>query len=461
MNARRRKSEIVFSSMISLILLSSCSTTESVRMQNQSSALKMQKRAISAEMQRVLDREFQLWYPLSIDTIDGGFYSDINYKWQLEGTQNKMIVTQARHVWSTANGAMFYQKDNVLRTVGAHGVKFLKDRMWDKEFGGFYDLVDRRGEPIRENGQIIKRAYGNAFAIYGLAAYYKASGDTAALALAQETFRWLEQHSYDAEYGGYFQFLSREGVPFTEGYRGTPPKDQNSTIHLLEAFTELYKVWPDQELKERLQSLLQIVRDTITTGKGSMVLFFKRDWTPISYRDSNPDVREKNYEFNHVSFGHDVETAYLMLEASEALGMKHDTTTLRTAKRMVDHTLAYGWDQERGGIFDGGYYFRGEDRPTIVRRTKEWWSQIEAFNSLLMMSELFPEEERPYFDAFCAQWEYCKKYLIDDEHGGWYWGGVDIVPTNRTFPKGTIWKGNYHTSRGLINCIKRLGREKR
>jgi len=443
--------------LIVLFLLSSCSTTESTKMQNQLNAVKLRKDTIRVEMQRVLDRGFELWYPLSIDTLDGGFYSDINYKWELEGRQDKMIVTQARHVWATANAAMFYQKDNDLRTIAAHGVDFLKNKMWDREFGGFYNLVDRRGEPLRAGGEIVKQAYGNAFAIYGLAAYFRASGDTSALSLAQETFRWLEQHSYDAQYGGYFQFLSREGVPFTEGYRGAPPKDQNSTIHLLEAFTELYRVWPDQELKERLQSLLRIVRDAITTDKGFMVLFFRRDWTPITFRDSSAAVRERNYELDHVSFGHDIETAYLMLEASEALGIQKDATTLRIAKKMVDHTLAYGWDQERGGIFDGGYYFRGEDRPTIVRRTKEWWSQIEAFNSLLMMSELFPEEEQRYFDAFCAQWEYCKKYLIDNEHGGWYWGGVDIVPNNRTFPKGTIWKGNYHTSRGLINCIRRLG----
>lgn len=456
MRGKRAIAEALFRSMIFLFLLSSCSTMESTRMQNQLNALKTQRRTISAEMQRVLDREFELWYPLSIDTVDGGFYSDINYKWQLEGTQNKFIVTQARHVWSAANASIFYQRENVLRKIAAHGSDFLKEKMWDKQFGGFFNMVNRRGEPLKENGGIVKQAYGNAFAIYGLAAYFSVSGDTSALSLAQETFRWLDQHSYDAEYGGYFQFLSGEGVPFTQGYRGAPPKDQNSTIHLLEAFTELYSVWPDPELKQRLQSLLQIVRDTITTDKGYMVLFFKRDWTPISYRDSSSEVRERNYEFDHVSFGHDIETAYLMLEAAEALGMKNDPVTLNVAKKMVDHTVAWGWDQERGGIFDGGYYFPGEIRPRIVRRTKEWWAQVEALNSLLMMSDLFPEEQQHYYDRFRAQWEYCKTYLIDGEHGGWYWGGVDIVPSNRTFPKGTIWKGNYHTSRSLINCVRRL-----
>jgi cellobiose epimerase len=416
----------------------------------------MTKETIALEMRGVLDQEFRSWYPLSIDTVNGGFYSDINYKWELEGIQDKMIVTQARHVWATANAVMFYQKDNVLRNIGGHGLKFLRTTMWDQEFGGFYDLVNRQGEPIKEDGQIIKRAYGNAFAIYGLAAYYAASGDTVALQLAQKTFSWLERHSYDSLHGGYFQFMSRDGTPLLEGYRGVPPKDQNSTIHLLECFTELYKVWPDRTLQERLFSLLRIVRDTITTDKGYMVLFFNRDWSPISYRDSSSDVREKNYEFDHVSFGHDVETAYLMLEASEALGLKNDTTTLRIAKKMVDHALLKGWDRDRGGLYDGGYYFGRDDRASIVKNTKEWWSQVEALNSFLMMSDLFPNDDLNYYNKFYIQWDYCKKYVIDSEHGGWYWGGVDIVPQNKYSPKGSIWKGNYHTSRALINCIKRL-----
>ncbi len=442
-------------SYLLLLLFGQISAEGKIKLDNDT----MGKDSVRSEMQRVLDDEFRQWYPRSIDTTYGGFFSDIDYQWIVKGRQDKMIVTQARHMWSAANAAMFYQKDNSLRTIALHGFQFLKDRMWDKEFGGFYDLVTQRGEPITENGRIIKRAYGNAFAVYGLAAYFRATGDTTALALAQETFRWLEKHSYDRQSGGYFQFMSREGTSLPDGYRDAPPKDQNSTIHLLEAFTELYRVWPDPVLKDRLQSLLALVRDTITTDKGYMVLFFKRDWTPVSFKQSSPAVREENYEFDHVSFGHDIETAYLMLEASEALGIKNDWKTLKVAKRMVDHSLTFGWDKERGGIYDGGYYLPGEDKPTIIRNTKEWWAQVEALNSCLLFSELFPTDPMHYYDRFRAQWEYCKKYLIDNERGGWYWGGIDIVPNNRFSPKSTIWKCNYHTSRGLINCIDRLNSE--
>lgn len=431
-------------------------TMEHATMEDQLEEVQTIRDTIAAEMRHVLDTELAAWYPRSVDTLHGGFYSDMDYQWNVDGPQEKMIVTQARHVWAAAHAGRFYNTDTSFRHLAAHGVAFLRGTMWDTSCGGFFDLVTREGEPVLEDGRIIKRAYGNAFAIYGLAGYYGASGDTVALHMAQETFRWLEAHSYDSRHGGYFQFMERDGTPMEKGWRGIPPKDQNSTIHLLEALTQLFEVWPDATVRKRLEELLHIVRDTITTSRGYMVLFFERNWTPVSFAKSTPAIREQNYEFDHVSFGHDVETAYLMLEASAALGLKDDTRTLRVAKKMVDHALLYGWDQEHGGFFDGGYYFNGDDRASIVRTTKEWWSQAEALNTLLMMSELFPEESAHYYDKFCAQWDYCKKFVIDQVHGGWYWGGVDRAPEHTHTPKASIWKCNYHTSRALINCIRRI-----
>ncbi|HVN49140.1 MAG TPA: AGE family epimerase/isomerase [Bacteroidota bacterium] len=411
---------------------------------------------VKAGLQRLLTDELTKYYPLVLDTVDGGYLSDVDYRWELNGIQNKMIVTQSRHIWSTSNAVHYFKNDPALLKTAKHGVQFLEDKMWDRDYGGFYDLVDRQGKPLGDEHGNMKTAYGNAFAIYGLAAYYRASGDTAALTLAIETFSWLEKHSYDEVNGGYFQNLQRNGTPFKNNYRTIPPKDQNSTIHLLEALTELYDVWPDAILKKRLASLLHIVRDVITTKKGYMVLFFQQNWTPVSYRDSSAGVREKNYEYDHVSFGHDVETAYLMLEASKALGLQHDTVTLAIGKKMVDHALKNGWDTTHGGIYDGGYYFTFDGHCSILHQTKEWWAQAEAMNSLLLMAQLFPDDTMQYYEKFLRQYAYIEKYLIDHEYGGWYWGGTDIVPALKKSPKASIWKANYHTSRALMNCINRL-----
>ena len=442
--------------LLSSLLLISSLFLSNIRCQIQSENLVIDKDSISIELLNELNKDFSLWYPLSIDTVYGGFFSDIDYKWKLDGTQNKMIVSQARHVWSASNASIFYLHDDELLKIAEHGFQFLKNFMWDKKYGGFYELVDRMGKPVKDSGKVIKTAYGNSFAIYGLAKYYEASGDTTAFNLAKQTFYWLENHSYDSKYGGYLQYISREGEPFKKGYNKTPPKDQNSSIHLLECFTELYKVWKNELLKERLSSMLLLIRDKITTEKGYLNLFFTQDWIPISYRDSSEQTRKQNYYFDHVSFGHDVETAYLMLEASEVLGFKHDSVTLVKAKKMVDHVAKNGWDDEHGGIFDGGYYLDDEQQPVIVKDTKEWWAQVEAMNSFLLISKLFPDGTINYYNMFCRQWSYIKKYLIDNIYGGWYWGGEDKAPKVKYFPKGTIWKVDYHTSRALVNCLKRL-----
>jgi mannobiose 2-epimerase len=330
--------------------------------------------------------------------------------------------------------------------------------MWDSENGGFFNLVDREGNVLKSGkaGQIIKEAYGNAFAIYGLAAFARASGDTATLSLAKKAFVWLDQHSYDPQYGGYFQFLETDGTPLKSGLNGVPPKDQNGSIHLLEAFTELYRVWPDPLVKERLLMMLTLIRDRITHPKGYLQLFLNEDLSPVSYRDSSEEIRKKNWHHDHISFGHDVETAYLMLEASEIAGIENDTITLRKAKRMVDHSIKNGWDKELGGFYEAGYYFKGQDTVTIIKDTKNWWAQAEGLNSLLLMSQLFPDDAHNYKSLFLNEWEYIDKYLIDHEHGDWYPNGIDKEPDEKLAMKAQIWKGNYHTSRALMNCLKRL-----
>ncbi len=404
------------------------------------------------------DQLLDVWYPLAIDTLHGGFLSDFSYRWEPDGPQRKMIVTQARHVWTASKAAAFFPENEGYLAAAAHGVAFLRDVMWDAEFGGFYALVTREGTVVTGagDGWLLKTAYGNAFGIYGLAAYYHASGDTAALKLARDAFHWLEMHSHDAVHKGYFQHLERDGTALVDGHGETPPKDQNSTIHLLEAFTELYQVWPDSLLRERLSELLMLVRDTITTEAGYMNLFFERDWTPVSYREAEAAEREAHYHLDHVSFGHDVETAFLMMEASEVLGLHNDTATLQTGKTMVDHALRYGWDEAAAGFYDEGYYFAEDTTLTILKDTKVWWAQAEALNTLLIMARLYPDDERRYFDKFKTLWAYTKTNLIDHEHGGWYWGGLDKEPDHKTGPKGQIWKGNYHTARSLMRCVEGL-----
>ncbi|HYF69847.1 MAG TPA: AGE family epimerase/isomerase [Ohtaekwangia sp.] len=398
-----------------------------------------------------------VWYPKAMDQEYGGFLSSFTYDFMPTPSQDKMVVTQSRHVWTSSKAWLLYPEVQTYKTCASHGFRFLKDKMWDNVYGGFYTLTDRQGNVKTPE----KTAYGNAFGIYGLAAYYAASRDTAALNLARKAFRWLEKHSYDSVNNGYYQHLRRDGgVIVREHTIGstaeTGYKDQNSSIHLLEAFTELYQVWPDALLRERLKEMLFLIRDSIVQPQGYMVLFFQPDWTPVSFRDSSHAVIEKHHHLDHVSFGHDVEIAYLMLEASHVLGLKADTVTLTVAKRLVDHALDNGWDEPLGGFYDGGYYFKDSAALTITHPTKNWWAQAEGLNTLSLMATLFPSDRHRYYDKFEQLWAYVDMYLIDHEYGEWYQGGLDKQPELKTALKGHIWKASYHQFRGLANCVARI-----
>lgn len=415
---------------------------------------------LSDEIEHVMKAELiDVWYPLAVDTL-GGFLSDFSYDFKPKGEQQKMIVTQSRHVWTNSKAMQIYPENPTYRKCADHGFRFLRDVMWDKEYGGFYTLVDRNGKVINSSLHD-KTAYGNSFGIYALSAYYMATKDTAALNLAKKAFLWLEKHSHDAVHKGYFQHMNRDGsvvvrtiaVPSTgeTGY-----KDQNSSIHLLEAFTELYQVWPDPLVHERLKEMLFLIRDTIVTPKGYLALFFLPDWTPVSFRDSSQATVMKHHNLDHVSFGHDVETAYLMLEASHIAELTNDTTTSRIAKKMVDHSLDFGWDDTNGGFYDGGYYFKDSTSLTVTMKTKNWWTQAEGLNTLLMMADLYPSDKRDYYSKFEKMWGYMDKNILDHNYGGWYAGGIDLEPELKTALKGHMWKSTYHEFRSLSNCVQRL-----
>ncbi len=403
------------------------------------------------------------YYPGIIDADSGGYITNLAFDGTPKPPHPKMIVSQARHLWTACKAAERYPQDARFRQAADHGFRYLRERMWDRQHGGFYFYLDLPWTDHSLSGY--KKAYGEAFAIFALAAYVKLTGSADALALAQQAFVWFDDHCHDAHHGGYYEWITLDGISRAgAGFRrdlfpadavNAEWKDYNSSIHILEAFAELYAVWPDPLLRKRLEEMLVIIRDTITTEKGYMRLFFTSDWTAISYRDSSRAFLMKNLSYDHVSFGHDIETAYLLLEAEHTLGAGHDGKTRLVAKKMIDHTLDHGFDKNFSGIVDAGYYYSENAPITILRNDKVWWCQAEGLNALLLFAKLHPEEKR-YRQAFLLLWDYVKTYFIDHRYGDWYIHGVDQNPAYRTERKAEAWKTAYHNGRSLMNAADLL-----
>lgn len=400
------------------------------------------------EAERMLRRDvLGVWFPRTVDAENGGFYSNFTRDWKRSPSDGKFSVFQGRMTWIAAQVAMRRPdlKDQFLVVV-QHGLNYLRNVMWDKKDGGFFWGLDDKGN-VTPNFTDGKHLYGISFCLYGAAAAYHATKDKKALELAERAFRWIDEHAHDEKNGGYFEWLTREGhvvankaesgkvqgVPvagFPLGY-----KSMNTHIHLLESFTELYEVWKDQTLRRRLAELLSIVRDKICVEPGAMNLYFTNDWRAIP---------------GHDSYGHDVETAYLMLEAAEVLGQKNNPRTERMAKMLVDHALAYGWDETYGGFYREGTT-TGKPEDTL----KEWWAQMEGLNTLLLMHEKYGRETDLYFKAFQHQWQFIRDRQIDQEFRGLYdTVERDGTPTNT--PKARMWKAAYHDGRALLNVTERL-----
>ncbi len=402
------------------------------------------------------------WYPLVIDTENGGYHSNFTRNWSREeNSGNRAVVQQARHVWATSLIYERYPEKKEYLEYAANGFRFLKDAMWDRDFGGFHAYCTQDGTPL-ESSMAEKKVYGQAFAVYGLSQYHRVSKDPEALELAKRAFLWMEAHVHDKEYGGYFELLNRDGSPVIEeeagegqdGFLRMGIKDYNSSIHVMEALTELYRIWPDSLVRVRLEEMFYLIRDTFVHPDGYLQLFFEPDWTLVKRQSAEKGDEEGQWFRNHFTYGHDVETAFLLLETAHILGWGEDHKTHQIAKQLVDHSLASGWDSQYGGFFDAGV--PGEDGIRIINNHKSWWGLVEGMNALLLMHTLYPDDPHDYYALFLKSWEHIDTYLIDKEYGGWYNASTDTYPETVDQLKSHIWKTTYHNARGMVNCIQML-----
>ncbi len=388
-----------------------------------------------------------VWYPRSIDP-SGGFFCAFDREWCPDESQPKTLVFQSRMTWVASQVAL--RRSDLTceyKIYARHGADFLLT-LWDSEEGGFYWSLESESELPQA-----KHAYGMAFAIYALAAASTALDDPALLGKAVETFHWLEAHARDPEHGGYFEAFDKTGNPvptpsLTSGERlydsiGTPfgGKSLNTHIHLLEAYTELFRVWPDARLRERMEELLNLALTRMFVEPGTMNLNYTADWKVLPAP---------------MSFGYDIEIAFLLIDAAAVLGRPNDPKVWKIARALTDHALCVGWDTEHGGLFNTGTALVRPNAPL----DKIWWVQVENLNTLSLMHERFGKETSFYAKHLLEQWRFIRDYSLDEDYGGWFLQvASDGKPeSGKGESKGWQWKAAYHEVRSLLLVRERLNR---
>jgi cellobiose epimerase len=408
--------------------------------------------ALALELEDALDDLLEAWFPRCLDLEHGGFLSDFDYRWRPSGPQLKTLEYETRMLRLLSRVAA-NPRFGRCREFATHSFRYLRDVMWDKEYGGWFRILDPAGNPLEAG---TKHGHGASYGIAGCVAYYELTSDPEALELALKAFDWLDKFGHDPDYGGYFALYQRDGTvinsrencPIPNLVRdciGTPLgfKDANTNGDMLETMADLCQVSQLPVVKERLLEMLHIVRDIMIVPPGAVHMYFQPDWTAV------PDICRYSYGIN---------TSNILAKAARSRYLEPDAKTLNTVKSVVDSVLEYGWDRSGGGFYYGGSTFgptHVEDLIVYVD-TKFWWPQAEGMRALLRAALLYPDDERDYLRRFNELWAYIRNNIIDEKRGGWLWVGKDARPRRWRSPKATPWKEPSHEVHSLLECIRLL-----
>ena len=392
------------------------------------SLLKQLKEEMRAEL---IHGILPYWMGRMVDVEQGGFYGQIDGADRIIGGAGKGGILNARILW-TFSSAYRVQPDSAYLHMAERAYGYALKYFFDEEMGGTYWLVNADGSPADTKKQI----YSQAFFIYALTEYHMASGNEEALAKAKELFHLIEQHSRDTQVGGYFEAYSRDwqlldDLRLSEKDENEK-KTMNTHLHILEAYTNLYRVWKDPRLKEALEALILIFADhIIDTRTGHMNLFFDEQWTRKGTIDS---------------YGHDIEASWLLFEAAQVLG--DPALLLRVeslSMQLVQTTVREGLQS------DGSIWYETDTRRGHTDTDRHWWPQAEAAVGFMYAWKL--SGDAAYLDKSAATWQYISAHLIDRAHGEWYWSIRDGKP-NLAEDKAGFWKCPYHNSRMCIEIIR-------
>ena len=391
---------------------------------------KLLKTELSAELNSILD----YWINNTIDAEHGGFYGKIDNNNHVYSNVPKGSVLNARILWSFS-AAFNLTKEAAYLAIADRAYKYITEHFIDHENGGVYWTVDTKGNTLDTKKQV----YACAFTIYGLSEYYKASAKKKVLDEAVNMFNILVEKSFDQEKTGYFEAFTKDWQPIEDlrlsAKDANEKKTMNTHLHVLESFANLYRVWPDDALRSQIILLLYNFLDHfIDTTTGHLRLFFDEDW---------------NSRSTLISYGHDIEATWLMLDAAEVINEPLIIEKLQLIAIKISDAAIGGIDT------DGGMYYEFEPAEDHLIKEKHWWVQAEAIVGYFNTWQITGDEK--YLDLAIKCWDFIKTKILDKQHSEWFWGVDENGQVMAGEDKAGLWKCPYHNSRACIEIVRRVG----
>lgn len=365
--------------------------------------------------QDVLENNILAYWLRLRDADRGGFYGQVTGDEVLVPDAPRGAILNARILWSFSSAYRILRKKEYLEAA-TQAKRYIEAHLIDLEHGGCYWSVTADGAPLNTH----KQFYAQAFMLYAFSEYVRATGDKTALLLADSFFRVLEDYGRDREWGGYIEAASRDWQPLSDMRLSDKDentvKSQNTNLHVMEAYTNYYRVAHNPVVREALISLIDTFKQHIMLPSGHLGLFFDEHWHPTN---------------DHYSAGHDIECSWLLKEAADVLGIDCNDTVCRLAEASQED------------LHDDG---------SIGERT--WWEEAEAVVGFVNLWQMTGDTNA--WEQAVHTYSYILNMLIDHEHGEWFWSVLPDGTPNRKEDKAGFWKCPYHNSRMCFELIDRL-----
>ncbi len=388
-------------------------------------------RTVQRELQQELKDILAYWERHAPDSR-GGFYGEVDYDNQPKPDAAKGVVLNSRILWTFSAAARHTGHEEYL-TTAERAFRYVDKHFIDKQYGGVYWSVDAAGGPLVTTKQL----YGHSFAVYGLSEYYRATKHEPALTAARSIYDAMVGHSFDSPKGGFREAFARDWSAADDYILSkrdnAETKTMNTHLHILEAFTNLYRAKPADDVKEQVRGLINVFLSHIIDPKTyRMNLFMDDDWR----------VRK-----TAISYGHDIEASWLLVEAAEAI---HDEAL---TKRVKDVAVNMARAARTGLQPDGGMTYELDTKTGHENTERSWWVMAEAMVGFMNAYQLTREPQ--FLEQSIRSWTFIKDHLLDRRRGEWFMGvGPDHKPTGNR--KISMWKCPYHNARACIEMIDRL-----
>ena len=363
------------------------------------------------------------------DEENGGFYGYLSYDLKLDKKAVKGCILNSRILWFFSNAYMVLGDPSLLESA-THAYQFLKEHCVDDEFGGVFWSLTYDGKPE----DTTKHTYNQAFSIYALASYYDASKNPEALEIAWKLYDLVESKCKD-EYG-YLEAFTRNFEPEENDKLSEngviAEKTMNTLLHVFEAYTELYRVTKEEKAAKQIRFMMDIIKDKVFNKEiGRQEVFFDKTWNSL---------------IDLYSYGHDIETAWLVDRGLEVLDDEAYTNMLSPITKIITENI-----YNRAYI---DHSLVNEAENGVVDTTRVWWVQAEAVVGFLNGYQ--KQGDKKFLDASEDIWNYIKEYFIDKRNGSeWFWSvKEDHTPNEK--PIVEPWKCPYHNGRMCFEVLRRM-----